>query len=184
MSAAIYQDDEIEIRRDNASDAELHFAAIQDSVADIGAWQSWCTEHYSLQDSLSYLQGSVDKYNRGVEFNHSIIDRASGQIIGAISINAMQPDAKMANVGYWVRSGFTGRSLAVTAVKAIARFGFNQLGLTRLEIVAMESNHRSRRVAEKSGAQSEGRHRNRLYYAGKPQDAWVYSLIPDDLNQL
>jgi len=46
MTAAIYQDDEIEIRRNNASDAELYFAAIQDSVADIGAWQSWCTTRF------------------------------------------------------------------------------------------------------------------------------------------
>ncbi|MFZ4834163.1 GNAT family N-acetyltransferase [Rouxiella sp. Mn2063] len=180
---SIYQDDEIEIRCALPSDALLHFAAIKDSVADIGAWQSWCTEHYSLQHSQHYLQDAVDKYLRGVEFNYCLFDRASGQIIGSVSINSMQPDSKMANVGYWIRSGFTGRSLAVTAVKAIAQFGFNQLGLTRLEIIAMESNHRSRRVAEKAGAHSEGRHRNRLYYAGKPQDAWVYSLIPGDLSE-
>jgi RimJ/RimL family protein N-acetyltransferase len=71
--------------------------------------------------------------------------------------------------------------LATIAAKAAVYFAFNELGLTRVEIVAMEGNQRSRRVAEKIGAVSEGLHRNRLYYHGQPRNAWMYSLIPSDL---
>jgi RimJ/RimL family protein N-acetyltransferase len=39
----------------------------------------------------------------------------------------------------------------------------------------------SLRVAENTGATNEGLARNRLYWRGKPADAVIYSLIPQDL---
>ena len=180
-SRLIYQDESIEIRVPTELDAPLHFEAIQGSQAEISAWESWCSSGYSLEDSRTYLLDTYVKRQRGQEYRFCLFDLASGKIIGSITLNRIVAEYKIANVGYWIRSGFTGRSLAVTAVKAIAHFAFDELGLTRLEIVAMDKNHRSCRVAEKSGAVKEGLHRNRLYFQGQPRDAWVYSLIPGDL---
>ena len=177
----IYEDDNIEIRVATELEAPLHFDAISDSVQEIGAWEGWCTEHYALKDSRKYLVECAEKQLRGIEYNFCIFDRHSGQIVGAVSVNRINTDYKFGNVGYWIRSGFTGKSLATIAAKAAVYFAFNELGLTRVEIVAMEENHRSRRVAEKIGAVSEGLHRNRLYYHGQPRNAWMYSLIPSDL---
>jgi ribosomal-protein-serine acetyltransferase len=180
-SRLIYQDESMEIRVPTELEAPLHFDAIESSMADISAWESWCSTGYSLEDSRTYLIDSYVKRQRGQEYRFCLFDLASGKIIGSIALNRIVPEYKTANIGYWIRSDFTGRSLAVTAVKAIARFAFNELGMTRLEIVAMEKNHRSCRVAEKSGAVKEGLHRNGLYFHGQPSNAWIYSLIPGDL---
>lgn len=181
-SRLIYQDEALEIRVPTELDAPLHFEAIQASISEISAWESWCDAGYSLEDSRAYLIEAFVKRQRGLEYRFCLFDLASGKIIGSIALNRIVAEYKTANIGYWIRSDFTGRSLAVTAVKAIARFAFQELGLTRLEIVALARNLRSRRVAEKSGALDEGRHRNRLYYNESPEDAWVYSLIPGDLT--
>jgi len=181
MTRQIYQDEEIEIRVATELEAALHLAAVQSSVKEIGAWESWCTEKYVLEDSRKYLIDSEQKRHRGAEFNFCLFERASGTLIGSVGINRINQDYKFANLGYWIRTGYTGRGLATLAVRATARFAFTELDLTRLEIVAMEGNDRSRRVAEKAGATAEGLHRNRLYYHGQPRDAWVYSLIPGDL---
>ncbi|MGV8924961.1 MAG: GNAT family N-acetyltransferase [Ewingella sp.] len=178
----LYQDSHTEIRVATELEAELHLDAIRASVQEIGAWESWCNEQYQLEDSRKYLIDSEQKRHRGVEFNFCLFDRASGQLIGSVGVNRINQDYKFANIGYWIRTGFTGHSLAPLAVKAAARFAFDELALTRLEIVAMEGNHRSCRVAEKAGAVAEGLHRNRLYYRGKPKNAWVYSLIPGDVS--
>jgi ribosomal-protein-serine acetyltransferase len=137
-SRLIYQDESMEIRVPTELEAPLHFDAIQSSMADISAWESWCSTGYSLEDSRTYLIDSYVKRQRGQEYRFCLFDLASGKIIGSIALNRIVPEYKTANIGYWIRSDFTGRSLAVTAVKAIARFAFNELGMTRLEIVAME----------------------------------------------
>lgn len=177
----IYQDENIEIRIATELEAQLHIDAIRDSVNEIGAWEGWCTEHYGIEDSRKHLAECEEKRHRGVEYNFCLFERKSGLIVGAVSVNRINTDYKFGNVGYWIRTGFTGKSLATIAAKAAAQYAFNALGLTRVEIVAMEGNLRSRRVAEKIGAVSEGLHRNRLYYHGQPRDAWMYSLIPSDL---
>ena len=60
----------------------------------------------------------------------------------------------------------------------MAAYGFEKLGLTRLEIVAAEQNARSRKVAEKAGARFEGILHNRLVIRGVAIPAAMYSLIP------
>ena len=62
-----------------------------------------------------------------------------------------------------------------------ARFGFEELGLHRIEIVAAVENIASQRVAEKAGAVREGVLRKRLLIRGESQDAVLFSLLPEDL---
>ena len=178
----IYRDNAIEIRAPEEAEAPLLCSAVRDSQADIGRWESWCTSAYSVADSLRFLRDSEQKRSRGSEYNFNLFDLETGEIAGAISLNRISYEYHMANVGYWIRSDRTGRGLAPLAVRAASQFAFERLALTRLEIVAMERNHRSCRVAEKVGATAEGLHRNRLYFHGKPCHAWVYSLIPGDIT--
>jgi ribosomal-protein-serine acetyltransferase len=55
-----------------------------------------------------------------------------------------------------VRTRQTGQGIATAAVRLIARFGFEDLGLRRLELLVAVDNMASRRVAEKVGATFEG----------------------------
>ena len=61
--------------------------------------------------------------------------------------------------------------------RLLAEFGFEALGLIRLELVIEPQNTASQRVAEKAGAKREGLLRNRLTINGKSRDAWMYSFI-------
>ena len=67
------------------------------------------------------------------------------------------------------------------AIRLAARFGCEELGLYRIEIVAAVDNIASQRVAEKAGAVREGVLRNRLLVRGESQDAVLFSLLPGDL---
>jgi RimJ/RimL family protein N-acetyltransferase len=87
----------------------------------------------------------------------------------------------MANLGYWVRTSATGHGVATTATRLAARFGFEELGMQRIEIVAALDNIPSQRVAEKSGAKREGVLRRRLLIRGESLDAVLFSLVPEDL---
>ena len=72
--------------------------------------------------------------------------------------------------------------MATAAVRLAADFAFNELQLTRLEIVTGLNNTSSQRVAAKAGAQREGVLRRRLLVHGKPEDAVLFSLVPEDLT--
>jgi ribosomal-protein-serine acetyltransferase len=88
---------------------------------------------------------------------------------------------KCANLGYWVRTGYTGRGVATTATLLLAKWGFEVLELKRIEIVVAVGNDRSLRVAEKVGAKREGILRNRITGRDKVHDAVMHSLIPGEI---
>jgi len=79
----------------------------------------------------------------------------SAAFLGRVGLDRISASGT-ANVGYWVRTGQTGQGVATAAVLLIARFGFEDLGLQRLELLVAADNLASRRVAEKVGATFEG----------------------------
>jgi RimJ/RimL family protein N-acetyltransferase len=89
---------------------------------------------------------------------------------------------RYANIGYWVRTSYTRRGFCTRSLRLAARFAFDTLGLTRVEIAAEPENGASRGVAEKAGATFEVIARNRIVMRGQALPAAVYSLVPEDLR--
>jgi len=64
----------------------------------------------------------------------------------------------------------------------VARFAFKELELNRVEIVIATENKTSIRVAEKIGALREGILRKRIVVSDTVYDAFMFSLLTDDLS--
>ncbi len=105
---------------------------------------------------------------------------AAAQFLGSVGLNQRNRAHNFMNLGYWMRASQQGNGIAVRAARLVAAFGFGQVGLTRIEIVAALDNRASRRVAERSGAVFEAIARNRLVDRGNPIDAALYALVPAD----
>jgi len=169
----------IAIRRYEPADIPLlHAAAVESAGGDFTRWMPWCQPGYTLEQSSSFILSREKAWTDGEEYDFAIIDPATNELLGSVSLNQFNRDHRFANVGYWVRRGRMGQGIAPAAVRLAARFGFEELGLQRLEIVVAVGNERSQRVAEKVGAQREGVLRNRLLIADQCHDATMYSLVP------
>ncbi len=105
---------------------------------------------------------------------------ATGQLLGGAGINQLAAHHRYGNIGYWVRQSRQGQGqgIAWQAVALLRDFGFQRLGLFRLEIVMGVGNTASEAVAIAAGATFECRAKNRIFLHGQPLDAHVYSLIP------
>jgi len=161
--------------------AELH-AAVRESVASVGRWLPWCRADYGMEQTQAWTAHCGEAWRTGEQFAFVVRDTATGELLGGCGLNQLNPAHRSANLGYWVRSSRQGMGVAVAAARLVARFGFAELGLVRIEIVALPDNHASRRVAEKLGAWFEGMARQRLWVWDQAHDAAVYALIPADLD--
>ena len=159
-------------------DASSLFAAATESFETVGRWMTWCHAGYADTDSVAWVKKCQTSWESGEEFSFAVLDRASGAYVGGAGLNHFNREHNLANLGYWVRQSRQRQGLAVDAVGLLANFGFETLGLTRIEIVAASENNFSRRVAEKAGAEFECVARNRLVIHGIPVSAAVYSLVP------
>lgn len=161
-------------------DAEPLYRAVRSSLESLSYWLPWCRHNYALTDAAAWVAHSLACWADGSEFPLGVFD-AGGALIGGTGVNHVNRAHGVGNLGYWVCDGARNRGVATRAARAAARWGFDVLGLTRLEIVVLPHNAASRRVAEKLGALREVEARNRVLFHGRPERALVYSLIPDDL---
>ena len=111
-----------------------------------------------------------------------VLDEQNNQIVGIAALNQIYRTHQMGNLAYMVRTSRTGEGIATEAARLVAQYGFEKLGLQRIEIVANPDNAPSLKVAEKLGATREVLLRNRQLLHGVPCSAYLHSLIPTDFG--
>lgn len=153
--------------------------AVQESSHTVGKWMPWCTTDYSRDEAqfwFNYCQLNIDNKSA---YDLGIFLTSNDRLVGGISINRINRMDMIGSIGYWVRESMQNQGIASNAIELIKTFGFDSLDLTRLEIIILEDNFISKKLAEKTGAKLECLARNRLVFKDKPSDALVYSLIPE-----
>jgi RimJ/RimL family protein N-acetyltransferase len=172
----------IGIRRFRSEDVPLLFAAVRESVPEVAPWMPWCHPDYSMEESAAWVQSREEAWTGHIAFDFVIFEPDTGSFLGSVGLNQLNAGNRFANLGYWVRTSATKRGIATAAVRMGAGFGFERLGLQRIEIVVAAGNTASLRVAEKAGAVREGLLRNRLRLRDRAVDAFMHSLVPTDLG--
>lgn len=106
-----------------------------------------------------------------------------GEAVGAVGIDIFADvHRKTGEIGYWLGREVWGRGLATTAVIATTQYGFEKLGLVRVQAGVFHWNPASCRVLEKAGFTREGRLRNHVTKGDITGDVIMYSRIPSDAS--
>ena len=172
----------LHLRLYGLDDVDALYDAVHESWPELSCWLPWCHAEYDRDESVAWIESREAAWVNGEEYSFVIADPATGRLMGGCALNQFDHMRRRANLGYWVRSSETGRGLATAATLLLARFGFEELRLERIEIVAATGNKASQRVAEKAGALREGIARRRLRVHGVQHDAVCYSLVPEDFG--
>jgi ribosomal-protein-alanine N-acetyltransferase len=96
-------------------------------------------------------------------------------LIGQITLGGVIYGAlRGGHIGYWIDQEFANRGYTTRAVEILTRFGFDQLGLHRIEINIRPENAPSCKVAEKAGYLLEGTRARYLHIDGQWRDHVSY----------
>ncbi|WP_461606903.1 GNAT family N-acetyltransferase [Aeromonas rivipollensis] len=170
----------IVIRPFQPADADEFVRAAHEFIETVGTWMSWCTPSFNREQALAWFAACDQDRAAGRAFDMGLFCTATGQLLGGAGINQLSPHHRYGNLGYWMRQSRQGQGIARQAVALLRDFGFQHLGLFRLEIVMGVGNSASEAVAIAAGATFEYRARNRIFLHGQPLDAHIYALVPSD----
>ena len=176
-------DGHILIRPLRLDDVDALYEAARESINEVAPWLPWCHPDYSRDETLAFIQSLAEAESAPQEYGFAIVDAQTGAFLGGVGLNQINPMHRMCNLGYWVRTSRTKSGVAAAATRLMARFGFRELGLQRIEIIAAIGNQASQRAAEKAGAKREGVLRKRLFIHGQAHDAVLYSLVAEDVEE-
>lgn len=165
-----------------AADIDAIVRICQDE--DIQAWTT-VPSPYTRADAEKFVcsimpRGLAD----GTDVVFGLYHATSGELLGLVGLHGLTGaharDGAQGKIGYWAAPEARGRGYMTEAVRAVCRWAFAELGLVRIEWMAMVGNDASRRVAEKAGFVLEGTLRGRHVRLGRRTDTWVGSLLPGD----
>lgn len=151
--------------------------AIDSSLPELRAWLPW-SETTSPEEVAGFLERSADQWAEGVSWVFVISD---ANPIGTVAFNAYEPLTRSSSIGYWLQTSLAGRGYMTEAASAVVEFGFDKLGLHRIELRAGTENHGSVRVAEKLGFKREGTLRESGRGAENAyHDHYIFGLLETD----
>jgi [ribosomal protein S5]-alanine N-acetyltransferase len=122
------------------------------------------------------VERAVARWQADEAAEFAVLD--AGECVGSLWLT-LGADGR-ATVGYWLLQGARGRGLAAHALTLVSRWGFDELGVKRIGLLADPRNVASARVAEQAGFQREGVLRSWVDVNGERVDHVSFSLLPTD----
>lgn len=167
-------------------DAQTIFDLIEYNRAHLNAHGEGTADKYPTVESV---RESIEKPKDPTRLRFGIYDQ--GAMVG--SINLTPKDKGVAEIGYWVGGQFVGRGYAARAIKELALYAFDVLGLEKLIANARADNLASVKTLEKSGfrlAEINNAQNTRGFELYADEERLSYPPIrvdldePDDMNRL
>ncbi len=140
---------------------------------EIQRWIPVIPRPYTDEDARSFVTAE--------DLGHQFAIVEQGELVGSIGLRVNQ--FATGHIGYWCAREARGRGLTPRALRLVARFGLEELGLGRLELITDPDNLASQRVAEKVGFRREAVLRSHLLHPdGRRRDSVMFSLLPGELR--
>ena len=168
-------------RRMLLQDAEDMYAYA--SLPEVTRYLTW-KEHPDLSYTKHYLAYISTRYRVGEFYDFSVICKEDGHMIGTCGFTRFDPANDAAEIGYVLNPAYWHRGYATEAVSLFLRFGFESLGLHRIEARFMKDNLPSRAVMEKCGMHFEGIFRGLMKIKGRYEDVGICAITAEDYKNL
>jgi RimJ/RimL family protein N-acetyltransferase len=135
---------------------------------DLETAQAWC------RDGADWSDGSHATWHA--------VDRETAQMVGNVSLFAIDTDDLVAKIGYRVLPWARGRGVARQMVDAVTAWAFTSRGLMRVQLEHSVENPASCRVAEAAGFRYEGTARSAYAVpgTGDREDCHIHGRLPTD----
>ncbi len=150
---------------------------------EVVKWTLLIPYPYPDDGAIQFIRMAEKSMLERSSYIFGIILRKSDRLIGVISLDKVEWTHRVSKIGYWLGQDHWGLGYMAEATALIVRFGFEQLGLFRIEAVILEDNVRSAKVLTKCRFKKEGTERSRYYKDGRRLNGTLYSLLPSDLDR-
>ncbi|KEO82295.1 GNAT family N-acetyltransferase [Tumebacillus flagellatus] len=140
---------------------------------------------YSGEAVVQQIERAAQAWDRDEAYLFGVFSQEADELVGRIGINFVRRGPQQSGmIGYSIDQAQNGKGLGSEAVRLCTGFGFEQLGLHRMEAGIMPINTGSKRLVAKAGYQFEGIHRKSLLV----QEVWVdlehWAILDEDWERL
>lgn len=155
--------------------------AVIESINELKPWMPWAQTIPTVEESEVVIRRARLKYLERTDLMLLLISKDTGQLIGSSGLHRIDWQSRKFEIGYWVRTAYSGKGYITEAADAITNFAVQELKANRIEIRCDSRNIRSARVAERLDYMLEGVLRiEKCAVDGSLRDTMVFSKVRDN----
>ncbi|MCU8035719.1 MULTISPECIES: GNAT family N-acetyltransferase [unclassified Shewanella] len=141
----------------------------------------WNTAPWTtIQNAIDFINESNDSMRRQESLILGVYLKSTGELAGKCMLFSYDKESKRAEIGFGLSRSFWGKGYIREAGEALIRYGFNSLGLRRIEAEIDPDNQSSAKALEKLGFSREGLLRQRWEVNGIVSDSAMYGRLVSD----
>ena len=134
------------LRARDVNQAREMFALIQSSREHLRPWMPWEEQTKSVDDSKDYLALATNWWETGRNFDFSVYEKKSGEMIGSFGLHTIDWANRSCHVGFWMGARFAGKGFVSEALRRGEELA-RELGFHRVVVTGVTKNPRRSRVA-------------------------------------
>ncbi len=136
--------------------------------------------HRTIEESRAWLQRRVDDYAIRDSIFWVLTLKEDDVVIGECCLWNFDPSFQCAEIGYELHPRYWHRGLMAEALREVLAYGFQEMGLHRIEASPFAGNIRSKNLLIKLRFKSEGTLRERYLFRGRFLDQMYFGLLKEE----
>jgi [ribosomal protein S5]-alanine N-acetyltransferase len=136
---------------------------------------------HTIEEAINFIDeiNAQVRSQEGISWGVVLKDRDI--VIGCFSLHHWDQYHRRAEAGYGLAYKYWGRGFGSEALRAMVRYGFEQMNLNRIYARTIADNHESVRLLERNGFQREGTQRKHSWEEdGTFHDSAIYGLLVNE----
>lgn len=134
----------------------------------------------TMEDTKEQMRFFADLEKDGTGIWWTICDLANKTIYGAGGLNSLSKEHQKAEIGFWLLKEHWGQGIMTEVMPLICRYGFDSLGLHRIEGLVESDNENCKNAMKKLDFKHEGTMRYSEIKQGKFISLDIYSKLMDE----
>jgi ribosomal-protein-alanine N-acetyltransferase len=140
--------------------------------------------YQSVEDAQASIERAHAEYSAQEGINWAVTLTENDIVLGAFALHQWSMYHRRAEAGYDLARSHWGQRIASEALRAVIRFGFEQMNLNYIYAGTIADNHESVRLLERLGFYREGTRRQFSWEDdGTFHDGAMYSLLWHEFSQ-
>jgi len=154
---------------------------LRDIIFDEGVWKYMGMFIKTEDEFQNYIADTLRQQFK-TAYSFIIIDKLTNEIAGSTRYGNINFNSGKLEIGWtWYGNKFQGTGLNKPCKYELLRYGFEEIGLRRIQFSTDSENLKSQKAIEKLGAVKEGIFRNNYIDSmGSSKDDVYYSIIKED----
>jgi len=170
----------LELRTLVPGNADEVFDVVDNNREHLRRWLPFVDGTKSRYDTRETIVKWQNQLREKTEYIFGIF--LGGSYIGNMGLHRINRDNNSSEIGYWLAADQQGKGIMTDCVRALANFGFNELGLNRIHIRCASDNAKSRAVPARLNFVHEGTLQDDICLHGVYHDVLVFGMVKRNWN--